>query len=200
MPGRVYFRGKVLKMLLPIGENPWQTLSSEIVHETPWVRINHHKVINPGGSEGIYSVTEFKNLAIGILPLDEDYNTWIVGQYRYPINLYSWEIPEGGGSVDVPPIESAKRELQEECGLLAADWQLLLTSHTSNSATNEYAYIYVAKGLSFTNAHPDEDERLEVHKLPFVELYQRVMDNEITDSLTVMAVLKAKILIDEGNL
>ncbi len=181
-------------------ENPWTTLSSEIVHETPWVRINHHKVINPGGSNGIYTVTEFKNLAIGVLPLDDDYNTWIVGQYRYPINQYSWEIPEGGGHLDVEPIESAKRELQEECGVIARDWQLLLTSHTSNSATNEYAYMYVAKGLSFTEPHPDDDERLEVRKLPFAQLYRMVMDNEVTDSLTVMTVLKAKIWMDEGKI
>lgn len=181
-------------------ENPWEVLSSEIVHETPWVKINHHKVINPGGSESVYAVTEFKNLAIGILPLDEDYNTWIVGQYRFPIDIYSWEIPEGGGKLDVPPIESAKRELEEECGLIADDWQLLLTSHTSNSATNEIAYIYVAKNLTHTAPHPDEDERLEVKKLPFAELYQMVMDNKITDSLSVMAVLKAKLLMDKGKL
>jgi ADP-ribose pyrophosphatase len=181
-------------------KNPWKTLSSEIVHQTPWVRINHHKVINPGGSQGIYTVTEFKNLAIGILPLDEDNNTWIVGQYRFPIHQYSWEMPEGGGDPNVPPVESAQRELEEECGLVAKDWQLLLTAHTSNSATNEIAYIYIAKGLSHTQAHPDEDEQLEVRKLPFSELYRMVMDNEITDSLTVMAVLKAKILMDEGKL
>lgn len=181
-------------------ENPWKTLSSEIVHETPWVRINHHKVINPGGSEGIYSVTEFKNLALGILPLDDEYNTWIVGQYRYPIDIYSWEIPEGGGDFNVPPVESAQRELQEECGVIARDWQLLLTSHTSNSATNEFAYIYVAKGLTFTDPHPDDDERLEIRKLPFTELYRMVMDNEVTDSLTVMAVLKAKVWMDEGKI
>lgn len=179
-------------------ENPWQTLSSEIVHQTPWVRINHHKVINPGGSEGVYTVTEFKNLAIGILPLDDEYNTWIVGQYRFPLKQYSWEIPEGGGDPNVPPVESAQRELEEECGLVAKDWKLLLTAHTSNSATDEIAYIYVAKGLSHTQAHPDDDERLEVHKLPFAKLYRMVMDNEITDSLTVMAVLKAKILMDNG--
>jgi ADP-ribose pyrophosphatase len=178
-------------------KNPWKTLSSEIVHQTPWVRINHHKVINPGGSQGIYTVTEFKNLAIGILPLDEDNNTWIVGQYRFPIHQYSWEMPEGGGDPNVPPVESAQRELEEECGLVAKDWQLLLTAHTSNS---EIAYIYIAKGLSHTQAHPDEDEQLEVRKLPFSELYRMVMDNEITDSLTVMAVLKAKILMDEGKL
>lgn len=179
-------------------ENPWQTLSSEIVHQTPWVRINHHKVINPGGREGVYTVTEFKNLAIGILPLDDENNTWIVGQYRFPLKQYSWEIPEGGGDPNVPPVESAQRELEEECGLIAKDWKLLLTAHTSNSATDEIAYIYVAKGLIHTQAHPDDDERLEVRKLPFAELYRMVMDNEITDSLTVMAVLKAKILMDNG--
>lgn len=181
-------------------ENPWKVLSSEIVHETPWVKINHHKVINPGGSESVYSVTEFKNLAIGILPLDEDYNTWIVGQYRFPIEQYSWEIPEGGGDPNLPPIDSAKRELEEECGIIANDWKELLISHTSNSATNEIAYIYVAKGLTFTEAHPDEDERLEVRKLPFTQLYDLVMNGTVTDSLTVMAVLKAKILIDKGLL
>lgn len=181
-------------------ENPWITLSSQIVHETPWVRINHHKVINPGGSNGIYTVTEFKNLALGILVFDDAYNTWIVGQYRYPLKQYSWEIPEGGGDPEVEPVISAQRELQEECGIVAKDWQLLLTAHTSNSATDEIAYIYVAKGLSYTDAHPDDDERLEVRKLPFAELYSMVMENKITDSLTVMAVLKAKILMDEGKI
>lgn len=179
---------------------PWKTLNSEIKYETPWIRITHHDVINPGQQPGQYGVVHFKNLAIGILALDEDYNTWIVGQYRYPLKEYHWEIPEGGGKLDVPPLASAQRELLEETGIKAKSWTEIQTSHLSNSATDEFAILYVAKDLTFHEAEPEEDEELEIRKLPFEELYQMVCRGEITDSLTVMAVLRAKLLMLEGKL
>lgn len=185
---------------LPRESNPWQTLSGEVKLDTPWIEVTLHQVINPSGSAGIYGVTRFKNKAIGILVLDEHMNTWIVGQYRYPIDAYSWEIPEGGGPLDEDPLDAAKRELKEEAGITARNWQLLQTLHTSNSATNEYAVIYLATGLSFGESEPEPDEQLQIRKLPFEELYQRVKSGEITDSLTVAAVLKLKLLLLEGFL
>ena len=187
-------------MLLEEKENPWETIKSEIVHETPWVKISHHEVINPSGNPGKYSITHFKNIAIGILPLDEDYNTWIVGQYRYPINLYSWEIPEGGGKLDIPPVESAKRELLEETGIKAENWTKILEMHLSNSATDEFGVIFVAKGLTFHEPEPEDDEDLEIRKIPFDVLFEKVMRGEITDSLTVAGVMKAKLLMDRNQL
>jgi len=139
---------------------PWTTLNEELRYETPWIAVSHHDVIDPGGRQGIYGVVHFKNLAIGIVPLDEDLNTWIVGQYRYPVQAYSWEIPEGGGRRDIPPLLSAQRELREEAGIVAERWTELLHMDLSNSASDEHAIIYLARGLSFHPPQPDHDEEL----------------------------------------
>lgn len=173
--------------------NPWKTIQTEIKYDNPWIQIQHSDVINPSGNQGIYGVVHFKNLAIGIIPLDENNYTWIVGQYRYAINEYSWEIPEGGGKHGVDPIESAKRELLEECGIVAHEWERLIDMTLSNSATDERAIIYVARDLSFTEAEPEDTEELGLKKIHFDELFQMVMDGKITDSMSVAAILKLKL-------
>ncbi|MFI5149635.1 MAG: NUDIX domain-containing protein [Bacteroidia bacterium] len=180
-------------------ENPWKTLHSEQVYESPWIRITRHDVLNPSGNPGTYSVVHFKNLAIGVLALDEEHNTWLVGQYRYPIEQYSWEIPEGGGLRDIPPLESAQRELKEETGIEARKWTLIQTMHLSNSATDEYCLLYLAQDLTFGESEPEDTEQLEVRKIPFETLYKEVLDGKITDSLTVTAVLKVKLMMVEGE-
>ncbi len=180
--------------------NPWTTLKSEKIYDSPWIGLTKHDILNPNGNPGTYSVVHFKNLAIGILPLDEDMNTWIVGQYRYPIDQYSWEIPEGGGKRDVPPLDSAKRELLEETGITANKWTKIQEMYLSNSASDEFCILYVAQDLSFGEAQPEDDEQLEVRKIHFNELYRMVCDGEITDSLTVSIVLKAKLMMLEGKL
>jgi ADP-ribose pyrophosphatase len=180
-------------------KNPWTTLTSEKVYDSPWIGLTKHDVLNPNGNPGTYSVVHFKNLAIGILPLDKEYNTWIVGQYRYPINQYSWEIPEGGGKRDVEPLDSAKRELLEETGITATKWTKIQEMHLSNSASDEFCILYIAQDLSFGESEPEDDEQLEVRKLHFDELYKMVEDGEITDSLTVAIVLKTKLLMLEGK-
>src|SRR5574340_1052738 len=106
-------------------KNPWTTLSSEKVYDSPWIGLTKHDVTNPSGNPGTYSVVHFKNLAIGIIALGENNDTWLVGQYRYPIDEYTWEIPEGGGKIGIPPLESAKRELKEETGITAKKWTLI---------------------------------------------------------------------------
>lgn len=181
-------------------KNPWKTLSSEKIYDSPWIGLTKHDVLNPSGNPGTYSVVHFKNLAIGILPLDKDYNTWIVGQYRYPINQYSWEIPEGGGKRDVAPLDSAKRELLEETGITATKWTKIQEMYLSNSASDEFCILYIAQDLSFGEAEPEDDEQLEVRKLHFDELYKMVESGEITDSLTVAIVLKTKLLLLEQKI
>jgi 8-oxo-dGTP pyrophosphatase MutT (NUDIX family) len=180
--------------------NPWKTLSSEQVYDSPWIGLTKHDVLNPNGNPGTYSVIHFKNLAIGILPLDEDNNTWIVGQYRFPINQYSWEIPEGGGKIGVAPLQSAKRELLEETGITATEWIKVQEMHLSNSASDEFCILFVAKKLSFGEAQPEDNEKLEVQKIHFDELYKMVDNGEITDSMTVAMVLKVKLMMLEGKL
>lgn len=179
---------------------PWKTLRIEERYSTPWISVSHHDVLDPSGAPGIYGVVHFKNLAVGIVPLDDELNTWIVGQYRYPIGTYSWEIPEGGGSRALPPIESAKRELREEVGIEAEQWTPILEMDLSNSASDEVAILYVAQGLTFFEPEPDHNEELAMRKLPFDELFHMVMRGEARDSLTVAAVMKVKLMLLNGEL
>lgn len=180
--------------------NPWKTLSSEKIYDNPWISLTEHQVINPGGGNGIYGEVHFKNLAIGIIPLDEEKNTWLVGQFRYPLKQYSWEIPEGGGKLNEDPLVSAKRELLEETGIDAAEWQEIQKIHLSNSVSDELGIIYLARQLSFGKSSPEESEDLIVRKLPFETAYQMVLNGEITDSLSVAAILKVKVLYLTNNL
>lgn len=179
---------------------PWKTLKAEERYATPWISVSHHEIIDPSGREGIYGVVHFRNLAVGIIPLDADGNTWIVGQYRYPINAYSWEIIEGGAPRDQPPIDGAVRELREEAGIVAKHWTEVLRMDLSNSASDEEAIIYVAQGLTFFEPEPDHNEQLEIRKLPFHELVAMVVRGELRDSLTVAGVLKVDRLLRDGAL
>lgn len=181
-------------------KNPWTTKSSELKYDNPWISLTEHKVLNAAGNDGIYGVVHFKNIAIGIIPLDEDNNTWLVGQYRFPLNKYSWEICEGGGKLDVDPLISAERELFEELGIKAKSWEKIMDMHLSNSVSDEVGIIYLVKDLEYFEPEPDEDEILELKKIHINEAYEMVMKGEITDSLSVAGILKTKILIDNNQL
>lgn len=179
-------------------ENPWKTLQIDEVYNNPWIRITHREVINPAGNPGIYGVVHFKNLAIGIVPIDDEGNTWLVGQYRYTLNQYSWEIPEGGGPQHEDPLDTAKRELLEETGITAERWMKVLDFHTSNSVTDEAGTAFLAQGLSFGEAHPEDTEDITVRKMPLREAVQMVNNGQITDALTIMALLRVHYMITEG--
>ena len=174
--------------------NPWTTLTEEVVYNNPWIKVTSHKVLNPNGGEGVYGKVHFKNLAIGVIPIFENGDTLLVGQYRYPLNAYSWEIPEGGGKLEVDPIVSAKRELIEETGLIASKWTKLLEMHLSNSVSDEFSIIYLAEDLTEGIAQPEETEQLQIKRLPVKEAIEMVLRGEITDSMSVAALLKLKII------
>jgi 8-oxo-dGTP pyrophosphatase MutT (NUDIX family) len=178
--------------------NPWQTLSETIPYENPWISVSHREVLNPSGGKGIYGVVQFKNIAVGVIPLDNEGNTWLVGQYRYTLQQYHWEIPEGGCPMGSDPLLSAQRELLEETGIVADLWTTLLELHTSNSVTNEYGVAYIAQKLNFGVAEPEETEQLHVKKMPFSEVVEMVMNGEITDALSMTSILKANELIKRG--
>ncbi|WP_242692099.1 NUDIX domain-containing protein [Aridibaculum aurantiacum] len=180
--------------------NPWKIVSEKQVYDNKWIRLTEYDVINPSGNAGIYGKVHFKNKAIGILPLDEDWNTYLVGQYRFTIDAYSWEIPEGGGALDVDPIESAKRELKEETGLVAGEWTELGQLYLSNSVSDELAILFLARNLTQEEAMPEETEQLVVKKLPFEEAYQMVEDGLITDAMAVAAIQKVKLLMLQGKI
>ena len=180
--------------------NPWKKLSSTLKYENDWIRINEDQVLTPAGKPGIYGVVHFKNRAIAVIPLDEEYNTWIVGQFRYAPESYEWEVPEGGCPPDELPVETARRELQEETGLKAESFELIQEMQLSNSATDEISYTYIAKGLTITDTDHEETEIIRVRKLPFEQLFQMAMNGEIKDALSVAGILKTKILIDQGKI
>ena len=180
--------------------NPWTTLDTTVKYDNPWIRVEESNVINPAGNKGIYGVVHFKNRAIAIVPLDEDLNTWIVGQYRYTLNTYEWEVPEGGSPEGEDPLEGARRELAEEVGLQATNWQLVLETQLSNSVSNEIGYTYIARQLEYVGSHPEETEVLHVRKLPFSELVEMVLRGEIRDGLSVASILKVQLMLERGLL
>jgi 8-oxo-dGTP pyrophosphatase MutT (NUDIX family) len=171
-------------------KNPWKKINSKLIYDNPWIRVQEDQVIKPRGGEGIYGIVHFKNKAIGIIPIDEDGNTWLVGQYRYPLNEYSWEIPMGGGLLELPILQSAQRELREETGLEAKKWTNLLRIHTSNSVTDEEGFIFLAEELTQKETEFEDTEILQIKKLPFKEVFQMAMNNQITDSLSLAGILK----------
>lgn len=181
-------------------DNPWKVLSEKNVYDNPWIQVVEYDVINPSGGKGIYGKVHFKNTAIGILPLDENGDTFLVGQYRFAISQYSWEMPEGGGPAQDDPLASAKRELLEETGLVAHDWRTILTMHLSNSVTDEWGIVYLARQLQQHAADPEETEQLAVKKLPFEEVYAMTQNGKITDALTVAAILKVKLMMLNGEI
>ncbi|MGI4871004.1 MAG: NUDIX domain-containing protein [Janthinobacterium lividum] len=175
--------------------NPWQTLSSAEKYQNPWIRVREDQVINPQGGPGIYGVVSMHNKAIGIVPLDAEGNTWLVGQYRYPLNEYSWEIPMGGGPVALDVLESAQRELREETGLLARRWTRIARLHTSNSVTDEEGFVFLAQDLEQGPWEPEETEDLRLWKLPLTQAVEMVMRDEITDAVSVAGLLKAHLVV-----
>jgi ADP-ribose pyrophosphatase len=172
-------------------ENPWKTTKIKPIYENPWIRLEEHEVINPAGKNGIYGKVHFKNRAMAIIPVDKDGYTWLVGQFRYALDEYSWEIPMGGGLIQNDLLESAKRELKEETGLTAGKWTEIMRIHTSNSVTDELGFIFLAEDLIQGETEFEETEILHIKHLPFKDALELVMRGEITDSISVAGLLKA---------
>jgi 8-oxo-dGTP pyrophosphatase MutT (NUDIX family) len=168
--------------------NPWKTLSSAPVYNNQWFSVREDRVIRPDGNPGIYGVVSAKRLAVGILPLWEDGSLMLVGQYRYPLNDYSWEIPEGGGRFDVSPLESAKRELREETGLEAQTWEYLGRTHTSNCFLDEVCHLFLARDLTQGIAEPGPDESIQVRRVPFRDAVRMAKDGRITDAISIVGI------------
>ena len=183
-----------------IYDNQWKILDQQMVYENPWIQLTAFDVINPSGGKGIYGKLHYKHIAVGVVPIDSDWNTWLVGQYRFPLDQYSWEIPEGGGRMDEDPLDAAKRELMEETGLVAKDYTKILTLHLSNSVSDEVAILYLARELDQQVASPEETEQLFIKKLPFDEVVRMVETGEITDAMSVAAIQQIRLMIYQEKL
>ena len=170
---------------------PWTVQSTKTVFDNPWISLVDHQVTHPNGAAGQYSVVRFKNLAVGVLPIDENGDVWLVGQHRFPHDRYSWEVPEGGAPLNEDPLEAAKRELAEETGLRANAWSELIRFDLSNSVTDENAVCYLAWDLSHGEAAPEPSEELTIKRVSFRALFEMVLKGEISDSLTIVMTLMA---------
>ncbi|CCU71552.1 NUDIX domain-containing protein [Thalassolituus oleivorans] len=174
--------------------SPWQIISSKTYYQNPWIKIDEYQVINPAGNPGIYGTVSFKNRAVGVVPLAENGDTWLVGQYRFPLSQYHWEIPMGGCPLDEDPAACALRELKEETGLIASELMPCGHAHMSNCITNEEGFVFVARGLEQGETEMEETEVLTIRRLPFDEVFAMVMDGRITDALSVLAIQRIRLL------
>ena len=172
----------------------WKRLDSRTVFENDWMEVREDHVINPGGGENQYGYVHFKNRAVAIVPLDKDDNVWLVGQQRYTLDAWSWELPMGGAPLDEPPLAAAKRELREETGLTATSWTEIMQLHPSNSITDELGVVYLAQGLTEGETAFEETEDLEIRALPLADALNMVEAGEITDAISVAALLRVAML------
>jgi 8-oxo-dGTP pyrophosphatase MutT (NUDIX family) len=170
--------------------NPWKTLSTRMIYENPWIKVREDQVLKPSGGPGIYGVVMFRNRAVGVVPIDDEDHTWLVGQYRYTHDRYEWEIPEGGCPEGETLIECAQRELLEETGLIAECYEQIAELQLSNSTTNEVAYLFTATGITLASASPEDTEQLQVKRVPVAEAIRMAMLGEIRDAMSVTALLK----------
>ena len=169
--------------------NPWQTLEVRDVYDNPWIKLEEHQVINPAGKPGICGKVCFKSQAVGIIPVDDDGNTWLVGQHRYTLDEWSWEIPMGGSPLGEDHAQTALRELQEETGLTAGALTCLLHLHTTNSITDEEGFVYLAQQLMPGETAFEDTEDIEVKKLPLAEAITMAQDGRITDAISIAGLL-----------
>ena len=179
--------------------NPWQFISRRPIFENPWLRVDEDEVINPGGGRNLYGAIRFKTQAIGVIPIDEAGNTWLVGQYRYVPDEYSWEIPMGGSPRDEDILQTAQRELKEETGLSAQKWTWLMRLHTSNSVTDEEGFVFVAQELTEGETDFEESEAITVKKLPLTAAVQMVLDGVITDAISAAGLLRMALSLERSD-
>jgi 8-oxo-dGTP pyrophosphatase MutT (NUDIX family) len=169
-------------------KSPWKTIASKRVYDNPWIAVREDQVIRPDGERGIYGVVHYKNIAVGVLPIEEDH-IYLVGQYRYPLGQYSWEIPEGGCPEGEEPLRAAQRELREETGLEARHWRMLGEAYLSNSVADEYAVWFLANELVPGEPQPEGTEALDVRRVPLREALAMALGGQITDALSLMAIM-----------
>jgi 8-oxo-dGTP pyrophosphatase MutT (NUDIX family) len=182
-----------------VGRNPWKTHGSQPIYATPWFSVRRDEVTRPDGAPGVYSVVHAERVAVGVVPLWDDGSVTLVGQWRYPLEQYSWEIPEGGGELDADPIVAARAELLEEAGIEARTWIPLGRCHTSNCFSDEVGHIFLARDLVQGTPSPGGDEEIAVRRVPAAEAIAMAADGRITDALSIVALFRFARWLEDGR-
>jgi 8-oxo-dGTP pyrophosphatase MutT (NUDIX family) len=177
-------------------KNPWTVISTKNIYDNNWISLREDAVIQPDGERGIYGVVHFKNIAIGVLAIENDF-IYLVGQYRYPLERYSWEIPEGGCTEGEDPLDAARRELEEETGLRAKNWRKLGEAYLSNSVSDELAVWFVATELTQGERRPEGTEQLEIRRIPFDDALRMALNGEISDAISQLAIMQYRLSADK---
>jgi 8-oxo-dGTP pyrophosphatase MutT (NUDIX family) len=178
-------------------DNPWRRLRRTVTYQNPWIVVYHDEVIRPDGNPGIYGVVHYRNRAVGVVALDEQDRVLLVGQYRYTLDRYSWELPEGGAAEGEDLLLAAQRELREETGCSARRWQEIARTHLSNSVSDEEAVCFLAVELELGPAEPEGTELLQVRWVPFAEALAMTTDGRIMDALSVLALQRVALMRQE---
>lgn len=179
---------------------PWQRLAKRPIYENPWITVDEFDAVAPTGAKALYGLVGMKNLALGILPLHSDGTVTLVGQHRFPLGAYSWEIPEGGGAKDIDPLISAQRELREEAGLEAREWHSVLDFDLSNSVTDERGLGFLALDLSPVPFEPDDTEVFAMARIPFKEALMVALAGHMRDLITLAMLLRAHHMAVNGEI
>jgi ADP-ribose pyrophosphatase len=171
--------------------DPFTIIASKIAYENAWIKVEHQEIIRPDGAPGVYGIVHFANRAVAVLPLEANGDVWLVGQWRRPLNAWSWEIPEGGVPFDEDLEAGARRELEEEAGLIAGTFLKVLEFDTSNCVTDEVGTSYIAYDLTQGTLAPDPTEVLSLRRVHFTDLLAEIDQGLIRDGPTLATVLRA---------
>jgi 8-oxo-dGTP pyrophosphatase MutT (NUDIX family) len=175
-------------------QNPWKTLSSRTAYENAWLRVREDQVTRPDGQPGIYGVVEIRP-SVGIVALNERDEVVLVGQWRYTVNRYSWEIPRGGSRADEVDVQrAAERELAEEAGVIATHWQSMGTVDVGNGVLDDVQSLYLATGLAATSTNFDPEEDISIVWKPFEEAVRMALNGTMTEVCSIAAILKLAML------